>query len=221
MKSFINRGLLVTLALIMCITALGGCTNRRNRYSGQLAKPAIYLYPEEDTEVNIQLDLDGKLGFTYPEYSDSGWTVMAQTDGTLIDGNNNEYNYIFWEAESEPGFEIDEGTCVKGDNTVEFLESTLRNYGLSDTEVAEFIVYWGPQMQDNEYNVIKFVTDEYCDRAKLNVTPAPDTVIRIYMAWYGSDSYVDIPQQELPTTPQSRDGFVLVEWGGGEATVKY
>ena len=48
----------------------------------------------------------------------------------------------------------------------------------------------------------------------LEITPVPDTVIRVVMEWKGLNKYVEIPQQKL-TTPQ-RNGFTVVEWGGTE-----
>ena len=44
-------------------------------------KPVIYLYPEEETQVSVQLALDGGLTCTYPAYQ-NGWTVTAAPDGT-------------------------------------------------------------------------------------------------------------------------------------------
>ena len=86
--------------------------------------------------------------------------------------------------------------------------------GLTPREYNEFIVYWLPLMEDNPYNLISFQTDTYTDLARLTVEPAPDTVIRVFMAWKPLDAPVEIPSQEL-TAPE-RTGFVLVEWGGGK-----
>lgn len=48
--------------------------------------------------------------------------------------------------------------------------------------------------------------------AELTVDPAPDTLLRIFMAWKPLASAVDIPAQELSAAP--RTGFTVVEWGG-------
>ncbi|MBO7514786.1 MAG: hypothetical protein J6T47_04120 [Lachnospiraceae bacterium] len=69
-------------------------------------------------------------------------------------------------------------------------------------------------MEQNEYNVITFQTDAYMESAKLIVDPSPDTLIRVFMAWYGSDNYVEIPEQKL--SAPIRSGFTVVEWGGSE-----
>ncbi|MGN0577427.1 MAG: hypothetical protein ACI4J4_02280, partial [Ruminiclostridium sp.] len=175
-------------------------------------KPVIYLYPEEKTEVNVQLDYNGKLTVTYPEYG-KGWNVTALPDGTLYDKDNNEYFYLFWEGKNNFSLEIDEGFCVKGEDTAKFLQEKLKLLGLNSREINDFIVFWLPFMQDNEYNVIKFQTEEYTDNAKLLVTPAPDTQIRVFMTFTPSKDFVEIPEQQLTKAPE-RTGFTLVEWGG-------
>ena len=47
----------------------------------------------------------------------------------------------------------------------------------------------------------------------LNVTPAPETVIRINMEFKALDAPIQVKEQQLPETP-IRKGFTLVEWGG-------
>lgn len=174
-------------------------------------KPVIYLYPQQQTQVRAELLVDGELLFTYPEYND-GWCVTAQPDGTLTDDSGSEYSYLFWEAESNVEWDFSEGFCVKGSDTVEFLRWALAQQGLLPKEYNEFIVYWAPRMQENEYNVISFQTDLYEGYAKLDVKPAPDSVKRVFMAYYASDSRVEIPAQEL--CGFERSGFTVVEWGG-------
>ncbi|MBO5954215.1 MAG: hypothetical protein J6Q53_08920 [Oscillospiraceae bacterium] len=73
-------------------------------------------------------------------------------------------------------------------------------------------------MEGNPYNTISFQTDIYTDAAKLEITPAPDTLIRVFMAWQASDSFVELPVQEL-TAPE-RTGFAAIEWGGTQLKAK-
>ena len=179
------------------------------------AKPVIYLYPEAETEVTVKLTVDGELTCTYPSYED-GWTVTAAPDGTLTDADGKVYNYLYWEALSSTPFDFSRGFCVKGEDTAEFLEVALAQLGLNRREANEFIVYWLPLMEVNEYNVIAFQTDVYTDSAKLEISPTPDTLIRVFMAWYGTDTPVDLPEQEL-TAPE-REGFTVIEWGGSRVS---
>ncbi len=180
---------------------------------GMNYKPVIYLYPQEKTDVTVLLTLNGKLTCTYPNY-DNGWQVTALPDGTLIDSKGQIYNYLYWEGETYTQYDFSKGFCVKGEDTAAFLEEALAKLGLNRREANEFIVYWLPLMEQNPYNVISFQADRYTDVAQLHVTPAPDTVIRVFMAWKSVNDPISIPQQEL-TAPQ-RKGFTVVEWGGTE-----
>ncbi len=177
-------------------------------------KPVIYLYPEEDnTAVDVSLELtDTELTCTYPSYGD-GWSVVADSDG-LIKAGGKEYNYLYWEAKTSTPYVIEQGYCVKGSDTAVFLEEKLAELGLNRREANEFIVYWLPLMESNEYNVISFDTREYEARCKLHVNPEPDTMIRVFMTWYGTDKAIDIEPQVI-VTPE-RKGFTVVEWGGSE-----
>ncbi len=184
-------------------------------YEGAQEKPVIYLYPEEQTDVTVKVEfpLGGELTCTYPQYND-GWSVTAMPDGTLYDANGDEYYCLYWEGVSRDTMDSSKGFCVKGSDTAAFLREKLMYIGLTAREANEFIIYWLPRMQDNEYNVITLHTADYARSVPLDVSPAPDSVIRVFMTYYASDEPVDIPGQELPRC--DRDGFTLVEWGGTE-----
>ena len=176
-------------------------------------KPVIYLYPEEVTDVTVQLDYTGKLTCTYPAY-ENGWTVTAAPDGTLTDAAGQTYNYLYWEGEGTERYDFSRGFCVAGADTAAFLEDTLAQLGLTRKEANEFIVYWLPRMEQSPYNLIAFQQEAYTEAAKLTVTPAPDSILRVFMAWQPLEAPVDIPAQTLPAF--DRHGFALVEWGGTE-----
>jgi len=176
-------------------------------------KPVIYLYPTEPTEVSVILGYDGTLDYTYPAYN-GGWQVTAHPDGTLFDADGREYSYLFWEGHGPAEYDFTRGFCVRGGDTVAFLQSTLAQIGLTPREYNEFIVYWLPKMQNNPYNIIAFQGASYTDRAPLYITPAPDSMLRVFMAFYASDKPVNIAPQEFE--PFERVGFTVVEWGGSE-----
>jgi hypothetical protein len=57
-------------------------------------------------------------------------------------------------------------------------------------------------MEDNEWNLIRFESKAEQDKnMPLNITPTPDTVIRVMMDWKAIDESIDIPEQQL-TTPE-------------------
>ena len=193
------------LTTLLCICCLTACNQQTS------AKPVIYLYPEEETEITVKLDYAGTLTCTYPSYDD-GWTVTAHPDGTLTDQAGQAYYYLYWEGTDHINYDFSEGWCVAGSDTASFLEDALNQLGLTRREANEFIVYWLPLMQENPYNLISFQSDVYTQAAQLSIDPAPDTLLRVFMAWKPLDSAVDVPAQTL-TAPE-RSGFTVVEWGG-------
>ncbi len=182
-------------------------------------KPVIYLYPLDEINVKVFLDYDGNLTCTYPEYN-AGWNVTAFPDGTIFDKNTGRnYDYLFWEGtRSFDDYEFKHAACVAREDTVAFLEEYLEAAGLNDREIDDFISYWLPRLQASPYNLISFPSEEYCNWAKLDVDPAPDTLIRVYMVFAPLRSPVEIPDDmalDLPVRPE-RQGFTVVEWGGTE-----
>ena len=67
-------------------------------------------------------------------------------------------------------------------------------------------------MESNEYNLIQFFGEEYTETAKLEVTPTPDSVLRVFMGYRSSKEYVQLAEQTF--APFAREGFTVVEWGG-------
>lgn len=179
-------------------------------------KPVIYLYPEETTNINVKLSFDGELKYTYPKYPENGWNVTASPDSVLHDASGREYSYLFWEGTSNTNWDMSKGFVVKGSDTVAFLQEKLEYLGLTPKEYNDFIVFWLPKMQDNEYNLISFQTDLYEKSAKLEITPEPDSIQRVFMAFKPLDKYEEIPEQKLE--PFTRHGYSVIEWGGTEIT---
>ncbi len=179
-------------------------------------KPLIYLYPKEDTEVTVKLILKDKITVSYPKYED-GWKVVAKPNGDLLDVKTNKYLYgLYWEGLDTISEGIkDYGFVVKGSDTISFLEEKLLLLGLNEREANEFIVYWLPKLEKNKYNYIRFASlSEINKNMPLEVNPKPDTIIRVNMEYKKLDEYIEVEEQKIITP--SRDGFVLVEWGGTE-----
>jgi len=176
-------------------------------------KPILYFYPEEDTIINAKLKLNGQFTCTYPEHGADGWqNYLAKPDGTLISQDGRAYYALYWEGEINASLDFTKGFCVEGSRTADFLASVLPRLGLNEREANEFVIYWLPQMQGNAYNLISFQAEAYTDNAKLILSPEPDTLIRVFMAWKAVDTPIEIEPQTI-VTPE-RIGFTVVEWGG-------
>ena len=115
---------------------------------------------------------------------------------------------------SDTEYDFSKGFCVAGEDTADFLRETMAEIGLTPEEYNEFIVYWLPRMQGNAYNLISFQQERYTQTAKLAITPAPDSMLRVFMAWKPLEQPQEIEAQEF--APFLREGFTVVEWGGTE-----
>ena len=213
-----RKRLFIALGIVGALLALFFLVIRpwfiREVESAYAAKPVIYLYPEAETDVTVTLDYDGELTCVYPVMNGNSWMVTASPDGTLTDAVGQTYNYLYWEGVSRTEYDFSQGFCVPGRDTAAFLEDTLATLGLNRREANEFIVYWLPHMEGNASNLIAFQTSSYTDHARLTADPAPDTVLRVFMAWKPLDRSVELPPQTLAALV--RTGFTLVEWGGAE-----
>lgn len=179
-------------------------------------KPIIYLYPEQTQEVSVRLGNEELVTVSYPKYEDS-WEVVAEPNGDLTDLETGRKLYaLYYESEALTRFKVeDEGFVIKGEESSKFLEEKLETLGLNYKEAEEFIVYWLPKLEANKYNYIRFATrEEIEENMPLEISGEPDSVIRVMMTYKGLRKPIEVKEQEL-TTP-SREGFVVVEWGGTE-----
>jgi hypothetical protein len=179
-------------------------------------KPIIYLYPEQEIDVNVKLNIEGTPTFFYPEYK-NGWKFKASPSGDLTFGDKT-YNYLFWEASQKRSFskeELKSGFNVKKADVTAFLEGKLSLAGLNSKEKADFITYWGPRLAANKLNFVRFEFNEQCNRyAELEITPKPKTIYRIYITWMSIPQELEVAGQEIEQ--YSREGFTVLEWGGSE-----
>ena len=178
-------------------------------------KPIIYIYPQEETNVSVRVGYPENLTCTYPKYED-GWDVIASPDGTLKDIKTGRNLYaLYWEGIRNKEVKAEDGFVVKGENVASFLEEKLDILGLNDREAEEFIVYWLPILEKNEYNFIRFYEKEEIDEMMpLEITPGPETLIRVLMGWKKLDKNIEVKEQKLEKV--QRTGYTVVEWGGTE-----
>lgn len=182
-------------------------------------KPVIYLYPQQTDTIDIALHFNGTLDFTYPEYN-KGWSVQASPTGKLINlSDQSEHQYLFWDGEHKGGYltsdDKKEGFVVEGKNVVKFLKEKLIHMGLKPNEYNDFITFWAPMMIKNNYNYVHFITDEKYDRiASVDVSPKPETSIRIFMHFQKLEAFKHVTPQKI--SPVQRKGYTYVEWGGTE-----
>lgn len=181
-----------------------------------IAKPVIYLYPTEETEISVELKNKDKITCSYPKYTE-GWKVLAKPNGDLTDLETGKNLYsLYYESEDTNNYKMEnEGFVVKGEESAKFLEEKLAILGLNEKEAEEFIIYWLPKLEANKYNYIRFATvEEIESNMQLEITPKPDTSIRILMTFKGLEQPNQVKEQKLKKV--ERSGYTVVEWGGTE-----
>ena len=68
---------------------------------------------------------------------------------------------------------------------------------MTPREYNEFIVYWYPKMMNNKYNLIHFATDKYTETAPLEITPKPDSMLRVFMVMKPLEEKIEIEAQNF------------------------
>ena len=48
--------------------------------------------------------------------------------------------------------------------------------------MTDFITYWLPTLLNNKLSICSFQTQTFFDDIQLNITPKPDTIIRIFLS---------------------------------------
>lgn len=70
-------------------------------------KPIIYLYPETEQEVLLELGYKDKITVSYPKY-EKGWRVLAQPNGDLLDLDTNKNLYaLYYESKNGYDFKVE------------------------------------------------------------------------------------------------------------------
>ena len=188
----------------------------------RILKPIIYLYPERKTDISLKLNFNGKLQTTFPNY-DKSWKVEAYPDGKIFDKKSNRfYNSLFWDGElnfEQNHYVYENGFIVSRDNLTNFLIEKLEQIGLNNNETNDFVQFWLPILEKNEFNFVHFLVNEKYDAISKNeILPKPDTSILVFMEFYKTSSFQKIVPQNLIKT--NRKGFTIVEWGGSDVSSK-
>jgi hypothetical protein len=190
-----------------------GASGKIDTEIGGYAKPVLYLYPtKNNTKVEISFAHPEYLTTTYPQYIDK-WVVTANKDGSLYDQNKRYYYGLYWEEMASKKVSFKSGFYVTKANAINFLEDKLNKIGLTEREANEFIMYWLPILEKNQKSLVYFeLTSSREEFNKLNIKPAPDSLLRVAIHVKKVNKKTDIKEEILPKF--TRKGFTVVEWGG-------
>jgi len=179
----------------------------------ECGKPVIYLYPTQTEAVSVKLGNNITVEKSEPAYG-NGWSVTADPNGTLTNADGKTFPYLYWDGNGASYATPMTGFVVARNNVEATLKSKLTQLGLNTKEISDFNDFWLPIVTKSPYALISFVPQaEWSKAAPLAISPAPQTVIRVFMDWKPLSAPISIAPQTLPPTPV-RTGFTAVEWGG-------
>lgn len=177
-------------------------------------KPVIYLYPEKETDLHVEVSPNFGFTKTIPEY-DGGWNVTAYPDGTIIDPETNkEYDYLYWAGLVDNYPLPKEGWVVAYKDIPTFFDHYLPQYGLQGREIDDFTEYWIEDLDEAPFYAISFLDQALIDQlSPLAIDKDPDVVIRILMTAKPLERPIPLKTPRVPNVPE-RTGFTVIEWGG-------
>lgn len=187
-------------------------TNIAGNPGGEIVayKPNIYLYPEQNQQTIVELSFPkGGAVIKSEPYYNYEWNVNIETNG-LID---NKYGFLFYESSQPDEFQYKTGWVIKKENLETFFTENMQELQFNTQEIKDFIEYWIPLLQDKPYyNIYPQFNTEIDKLIELNITPAPNSVNRLFYCVKGVDT--DSDSLEKPTLPTfKREGFTVMEWG--------
>ncbi len=174
-----------------------------------LKKPNIYLYPENQETLRVDVKLHGKITASTPAYK-NGWVVEASPAGTI----NGRYGFIYYEALLDYPYLLDKGWIVDKAHFNEQMERILLRIGLNKKERDDFVGYWNGELswQKSKYAAYYIPPQEVNKAVELKLSKQPDSLLRFYFVFSPVDNNIQIKEPDLQ--PFVRKGFTVVEWGG-------
>lgn len=177
-------------------------------------KPAVYLYPQKEMAVHVEVNPVGPLTYTDPVYPEGGWDVIADPNGNIL-SQNNQFDYLYYETKipdmllAEPA----SGYLVTYEALSDKLKDITTQLGLNAKEQKDLIDYWTPILPKAPYYQISLISRDQLDSlSSLTVSPTPDSTLRVMLYFIPRTEPIFLPEPRLSSF--TRKGFTVVEWGG-------
>ncbi|MBR9682694.1 MAG: hypothetical protein GOV02_03380 [Candidatus Aenigmarchaeota archaeon] len=205
-----KKWILIALAIILIVFVVLVIAENETQFVWELQveKPAVYLYPETDSHIQVTIDTAGRIIEDIPEYN-GGWNVFVTTEGLI----EQKYDYLFYEVQLNSIDLPEQGWVVSQDELNGWFDTNLIAMGMNQKEKDQFKEYWLERLEGSAYYEIKLLDDTFLEEnMNLIIDPQPDTIIRLDFHFRRLDNTIEIEEPEI-MTPE-RNGFIVVEWGG-------
>lgn len=177
-------------------------------------KPAIYLYPQKQEAIHVQISSKEPIRYSLPLYPANGWDVIGNPTGDVV-YNKTRYDYLYYETFLPDSVlpKEDTGYVVAYNDLAKEFDDMLPKLGLNKKESQEFSTYWIKALPYAKYYKIAIIPQSFLDsQVPLLISPRPDSVLRISVAFQPLDSSVSITKPNFSNF--TRKGFTVVEWAG-------
>lgn len=176
----------------------------------QAMKPNIYIYPETTTEMTVQVTFPegGTVIQSEPLYQ-NGWQVTVERTGLI----NQQFDFLFYESSQPDRGQYENGWVVSQSELEAFFRTNLAATGFNAKEIADFIEYWIPLLNDSPfYAIYPQYNQQLENMIHLSFSVPPKNVIRLmYSIRSLPNNSLVLPAPVIP--PFCRDGFTVAEWG--------
>lgn len=174
-------------------------------------KPNIYLYPEEETQMDVEIDFPkgGKITVSDPPYVEGWNNITVNPDGKI----NGKHDFLFYESATSE-FEIPEaGWIIPQTDLKEFFINNMEKTGFEGREIDDFIQFWIPIFKEHKYyEIYPLYQKELDEKIQLKFSKKPDSMQRlIYIVKGREDGNLKLSEPVIPAF--ERKGFVVAEWG--------
>lgn len=177
------------------------------------ADSPLYLYPEKETQVTIQVKPPAQIISSNPTYNDS-WQVLAYPDGRLKTLDGKIFSKISYDYLTSPLGPPETGLVVKKEELGEALKTYGASLGLAGQEIADFVLFWQKNLPAAPYYLISHYNQAQSQTLMpLEISPRPDLLIQVVMYFKPLEKPVNANHPIFEKIPP-RLGFVAVDWSG-------
>ncbi len=173
-------------------------------------KPNIYLYPEEETGLSVELSFPkgGKILKSIPSYK-SKWKVKVKPNGKI----DNKFPFLFYESSQPNEWQQESGWLVNRDSLEDFFEHNMQAYGFNSTEIYHFTSYWVPRLDKSKFYLVYPQENKEIDPLiRLETSIKAQHILRLHYFIKEASENSHVKKHKIPQKIE-RKGFFICEWG--------
>lgn len=180
--------------------------------------PFIYFYNAPEGEIDVTLDSQLDSFAPLPAFNQkSGWDLTVKDSVLWLDGT--PVDHVFYElALNQIELTRNGRNFASKAEVISYLQDSdfLTKLGFSQNEKANSLGYLIPKIEETDsayYYLTILEAESIADTSTLNVTPAPDKIVRQYFAVYPTAVPVTTNGEFVFPAVEKVEGFTVKETG--------